>query len=332
MAKNTTVAVWILVVAVVGLLGLVGVNQFQQTAIDQVTPEEAKKEEAVTSGVLAQVRARTIDKESPTEAQVSTSFYAWDKAKPDTLIANGVSTSATAGTDTLVSGFVKGTTIEYTGFANSTYYGGELTGNKGTLKLQEIFIDDESETVEAQVHTIISQAQEIRISDASTETILDMGGGTGVGNSLINITLDSADATEDIDWFRLKINQTDASFYLDSLVFDTPADSNIREITVEGMDPSSSKIEFLSDKQNFRFTPSGGNPIFLRDSQTFQTGLINLKSKANVVTEDVDVYFIDRQRFKSISNGIKEGVENDAETELDIGAHSDLTRTQFSVN
>lgn len=339
MSSMITILVLCAVVAVISLIYFNSV----QTAIDKPVAG-ACPSGTVLVGTTCQsvsqtpstvsLKIRAIDKETA-NVQVATTLFAWRTDDTTHMLSNGQTTSATAGTDTAVNGIVVGKTIAYVAFDNATYVGGKLSGDKGTLSFQEATIAEESPApLEAETHALITGGISVKIYDASTETTI----GSQCDNSPVNITLSSADQVEVIDWLEIEINATQKSIYFDSIVFDTPADSNIASITVDGMtDISGQKIMFLKDKQNYRFAPSA--PIFLHDFQTFKTGNIQVKASADVTTEDVDVYFIDRQEYKAVNtkDGHKAGeivwgVENDKDTPEDIGHHYLNACAQFSVN
>jgi len=299
-----------------------------QTAIDEPQTEEEIAGAKALGTDVASVSVRTLDREdSAGNLQVSTTVYGWKKDSPKTIVNNGVTTSATGGTDTSLKGWNTGDIAVLLGFGNNTFYGGKLVDGK--LVPQEFAIDEKSKVFELDVHRIIQLPQQVKIFDASAET--DVENDDAIPSvSDVNITLDS-EGSDSIDNLYFKINETNSSFYFNSIVFDTPADSNIKNIEVNGMVENTKSLQHFRDRQNYRFELSGGAK-FYRDGDELKTGSVKISSRQDVVTEDVGVYFVDQQWFVSASDGIQMGAENDLEAEEDIGAGDGLITLQFSVN
>jgi len=290
--------------------------QTTQTALELKTPEERAVQEGIATSLVS-VKARTIDKET-NNAQVSTTLYAWLKSEPTKQLSNGQTTSATAGTDTTISNVVVGDTLVLAGFDNATYYPDPT--------FTEEVIEREGELIEVPVHAITTSL-EMKIYDAGSETDISSSAGA------VNLSL-GASETDDIDWFQVKVNSAQKSFYLDSVVFDVPANSNIANIQMEGITESTEKINFMKDTADYRFKLA--EPVFLREYQKWRSpSVVVTASGTDVTTEDVGVYFMDKQAYSSVNKqpgAILWGVENDADTELDIGMHYKSADVQFGVN
>lgn len=319
---GSSIALWIIAIVFIVGIGFFINFAVRQTGIDEQTPEE-RAVETGNAPDLVQIKARTIDKETD-DTQVSTTLYAWNPKEPTKMLANGKTTSATAGTDTTIDGVVVGDELELTAFSNATYYGGILSGDKGTLSNIKKTITREGETIEVPVHAIMAGGMSIKVYDASSENERYSKACVDA-DALTNLTL-VAGESDDLDAIEIKVNASQKSYYFDSIVFDTPASTNIDDITVSGMDETTEAVKFLKDKQNYRFQPTGGVPVFLREYQKYKTGAVKVKASATDPDDEyVDVYFLDRQQYKSVNGAtagsIQWGVENDKQTEQDIGHH-----------
>ena len=316
-------------------------NGITQTALDKAqikadadakAKTEAGQEAPVTiKDTLVSGSLRTIDRTKDVESQVSTTAYLWDKVKKNVMLLNGASTSATAGTDTTVKNLIGGHTAEYVAFGNATYYGGKLIDGK--LQIQSEPVTQQGQVFESDVYSIITTPLKITIDEAGSETILQTG--DGCATSLVNMSLVGSQ-TDEFENLKVTVNATQKNFYLDSVIIDTPANTNIQLIEVPAMVLNSEKVSFLGDSQNYRFTPKDG-AVFLKAYESFSTGVIRFTAKGtDPTTEDVDIYFTDRQKYKAIGGSdageIAEGPENDKTTQEDIGHNYIDGCTQVSIN
>ena len=309
--NSATIAIWLMVLLIAGIGGTYIWGQVKETALDEAKAKaDAEKKTAVETAVevsdtikdqLISGSLRAIDKTAGVDAQASTTAYVWDQANKKTMLLNGATTSATAGTDTSVKTLIGGHIAEFVAFGNVTYYGGKLVGDKLQIQSQEI--DEQGEVLEADVYALLTTPLKVTITEAGSETVLDTG--DSCDNSLVNLTL-SANQEDAIENFKFEVNASQKNFYFDSVIVDTPANSNIDSIKIPAMtsrkdDSTIGSVVFLKDSDNYRFVPKDGK-IFLKAYQSFNTGSVQIKAGgSDVVTEDVYVYFIDAQKYKAVN-------------------------------
>lgn len=318
---------------IVGLLSyLVYDLAIKETALEPTT--EADIVLAKPDKDVVQVRARVLDKATSNRTQLAIPIYVWDKNNPTLMLTNAKTTSTTD--DTTLNGVTEGTTIQYVAFNNGTkgYYGGYLD-DKGKLNFQERFVgNEEGITLEADAYAIISNTPELRWKYAGTETILENHADSGSDESKSNFSLDSADQTESVDWIRFKVNASDVTFYFDQFVFDTPASSNVVKIEMTGWS-SADEVKHMKDRDDFRFTTSE-YPKLIMEYESVQSGNIQFTSDADVTTENIDIFAIDRcpvQLTQGANSGkIVYATSSDSSPEADICAQDWLAQAQFSVN
>jgi len=148
----------------------------------------------------------------------------------------------------------------------------------------------------------------------------------GINN---NVSL-SASETDAFDKFVIENNDTDSSFNMYALGFDTEVQTNISDIVVDGMNEGN-EPQRLKSALDYIFVLS--SPVRLDEFESWSSGPVKVTANSNgcrTVGETVTVYVIDKAQYKSVetvtSGQILSGMEDDAATETDVGA-SDFTVT-----
>lgn len=291
-------------------IGFIGWQLFQgvqQTAVSGGVQEQAEQQQKLVQqltspeGKAATVRYAALDGVSdPRNAQLAVAgIYAIEmNGNGEVLIANNVSSSATARTSVSTS---TGKTLKAVAFDSLRY--GDLVETK---------VDKETISVDLPVYTI---ATGLNVS-------LEDRDGVVRRDTNLNITL-AASQTDTWSYLEIENTDTDSLFRWKALGFDLATASNVSDLDVAGMrsapvpERRRSVVDFY-----FEFPEA----VSLKEFEKFKTGRVKWEADGDNPAEDVTMYVVDIQHYKTQDNKLAQGVEDDQTSPVDLGL-ADVSRT-----
>lgn len=330
------IAVWLLVVVVIG--GTIGTLYYQnkQTVLQEKRDVEKEAEEKGTELPTAKkneitvLKASAYDEEDNNDAQIAVDGYFWtvdaDTGKFLGFIG-GSSANSLPSTGTLsISPVVTGQKVHGIAFNNTGGVGGRI-GYYGEVETKTKL---GHETIISEGEEMLLKSHRICRNDQMEGLITYSGSDTNKNISLGASTSDSFEKT------RLRINGTDCAYRLGAILVDTIAGSNIENVDLTedttALSETPISIKRIKEKDDYVFELD--TPKLLIEGQKYYTGTLFVKADGDGCSsaEAVNVSAVDYASYKSAKLkdgngdllGILEGYEDNADSPADVGGDDKL--------